>query len=289
VSSGPAGTTGPGVVAGDVGGAPGASAAVLAAEAVSVRLGRALVLDRIDLAVAPGEVVGLVGPNGSGKSTLLRTLFGAQRPLSGRVVLHGEPLGRWSRAGIARQVAVVAQEPPAELPLRVEEAVLLGRLPHRQSFARWTGEDREAAAEALAAVDIAHLVGRTVWSLSGGERQRVLIARALAQRTPIVLWDEPTNHLDLRHGHDGLALLRDRGLSGVVVLHDLNLAARYCDRLVVLDHGRVVAAGRPGEACDPHVVGRVFGVRADPVEHGEVTQFLFSRPAGPTAAEAGRA
>lgn len=258
-------------------GTGGAVGAVLAAEGISVRLAGALVLDQVDLAVAPGEVVGLVGPNGSGKSTLLRTLFGAQRPLAGRVVLNGEPLGRWSRADIARQVAVVAQEPPAELPLRVEDAVLLGRLPHRQSFARWTGEDREAAAEALAAVDIGHLVGRTVWSLSGGERQRVLIARALAQCTPIVLWDEPTNHLDLRHGHDGLALLRARGLSGVVVLHDLNLAARYCDRLVVLDRGRVAACGPPGDACDPEVVRRVFGVRADPVEHGDVMQLLLRR------------
>jgi iron complex transport system ATP-binding protein len=251
-------------------------AAVLTARGVTVRLGGRPVVDRVDLDVADGEVLGIVGPNGSGKSTLVRALFGAVPLADGSIVLEGRPLRAWSRNDIARRIAVVAQEPPAELPLRVEESVLLGRLPYRSSFARWTAEDREAAQAAMAATDTVGLVGRYVWSLSGGERQRVLIARALAQRTRLVLWDEPTNHLDLRHAHDGLALLHELDLTGIVVLHDLNLATRYCDRLLVMLDGSAVMAGPPDAIADPRLIERVFGVRAGVVDHEGVPQLLFA-------------
>lgn len=250
---------------------------LLAARGLVVRLGGRDVVDGVDLTVSAGEVVGVIGPNGSGKSTLLRCLYGAQRPVAGAVTLHGRDLSTWTRPAIAREIAVVAQEPPVELPLRVEEVVLLGRLPHRSSWSRWTDDDREAAAVAIAHTDIVHLVGRAMGELSGGERQRVRIARALAQRTGLVLWDEPTNHLDLRHAHDGLGLLRDLGLSGVVVLHELNLAARYCDRLVAMDRGEVVAQGPPEAVCTPEVASTSFGVAATSVLHEGVPQLLISR------------
>ena len=251
------------------------SAVVLAGEGLTVRHGTTTVLDAVDIAVARGDVVGVVGPNGSGKSTLLRALYGAQQTTSGRVILDGTPLEGWPRRTIAQRLAVVAQDPPTDLPLTVDELVLLGRLPHRRGLGGWTDEDRAIAARAIADCGIAELRGRRAWTLSGGERQRVLIARTLAQRAATVLWDEPTNHLDLRHAHDGLSLLARHGLSGVVVLHDLNLAARYCDRLLVLQAGRVVADGPPAVVLTPALVEDVWRIGADVVEHRGRTQLLF--------------
>jgi iron complex transport system ATP-binding protein len=246
-------------------------------EAVGVRhaFGRTPVLRGVDLTVAPGEVVALVGPNGSGKTTLLRTLYRAVTPDAGAVRVGGDDVRRLRRAEIARRVAVVVQEDAGDLPLTAAQTVLLGRHPAR---GRTPADDRAAALAALHRVGAAHLARRVLAELSGGERQRVLIARALAQGAPRLLLDEPTNHLDVHYQHEVLHLVRDLGLTTVVVLHDLNLAARYADRLVLLDAGRVVASGAPEDVLASAAVADVLRVVATPVRAADGhPQLLFRR------------
>ncbi|MET8982474.1 heme ABC transporter ATP-binding protein [Streptomyces sp. NPDC004539] len=230
----------------------------------------------IRLTVEPGTVVGLVGPNGSGKSTLLRCVYQALRPDTGTVRLDGEDLRTTSPRAAARVLAALPQESGAEFDFTVAEVVAMGRLPHER---RGVGEDRKICAEAMAATGVGHLADRGFLALSGGERQRVLIARALAQQPRVLVLDEPTNHLDISHQLDVLTLVRDAGLTVLAALHDLNLAAAYCDRLYVLADGRLVTSGTPEDVLQPALLAEVFGVRAHPVRHpvtGAV-QLLFDR------------
>src|SRR5699024_2533265 len=175
----------------------------------------------------PGEVVGLIGPNGSGKTTLLRMLYRALTPTAGIVVLDDQPIGDMPSRALARAVAVVVQDSAGDLPLSVTDTVLLGRTPHLRSWQRESGSDIEIAAEALQRVGATYLAHRDFSELSGGEKQRVLIARALAQQATHLLLDEPTNHLDIHYQHEVLRLIRELGVTTILVLHDLNLAARY--------------------------------------------------------------
>nr|WP_246852295.1 ABC transporter ATP-binding protein [Patulibacter sp. SYSU D01012] len=212
--------------------------------------------------VAPGATVGLLGPNGSGKSSLLRLLSGVRRPTAGRVLLDGRDVQGLRRREIARRVAVVEQHATTEVDLTVREVVRLGRIPHR---AAWDGEsedDRAAIALAVERTGLRDRLDQRWHTLSGGERQRVQIARALAQEPRELLLDEPTNHLDVRHQLDLLALVARLPVTSVVALHDLNLAAMFCDRLVVLADGRVVAAGTPTEVLTPELIADVYAVRA---------------------------
>ncbi|WP_448854821.1 ABC transporter ATP-binding protein [Corynebacterium frankenforstense] len=236
------------------------------ARGLTLDRGRKRVLDGVDLDVPPSGVLGLVGPNGSGKTTLLRCLYGSLAPDAGSVTVGGRTLGSIPRKQLAREIAVVAQEQESDIPIRVADLVMLGRLPYLGATARPRAEDErivEAALDSLGALDLAP---RDVQSLSGGERQRALIARALAQETPYLFLDEPTNHLDVRYQYELLKLVANREGSTVVVLHDLNLAARYCDRLVLLDHGGVVAAGTPDEILLPEVLAPVYRTRVDRVD-----------------------
>jgi iron complex transport system ATP-binding protein len=233
---------------------------VITADDVVVAFGSTTVLHGVSLVAAPGRVVGLVGPNGSGKTTLLRTLHGGQVPDAGAVAIDGVPLGAMRPRAISRRIAVVAQEGVAELPFTVADVVLLGRTPHLGLFGRAAPRDRRLAADALRRVGLRALAGRAFATLSGGEQQRALIARALAQEADHLLLDEPTNHLDVRYQHEVLGLVRSLGLATVVVLHDLDLAARYCDDVVVLDHGAVVARGQPADVLWPDVVAPVWGI-----------------------------
>jgi iron complex transport system ATP-binding protein len=220
------------------------------------------VLDGIDLKVEPGEVLGLLGPNGSGKSSLLRCVYRRHRPDSGAVLLDGTDV--WSQPAryVAGQVAVVTQDMPADLEHTVAELVSLGRIPHQRALAGTTAADDDVIAEAMTRCGVTGLARRTVATLSGGERQRVQLARALAQRPRLLVLDEPTNHLDLRHQVEALELVGSLGVTVLVALHDLDLAAAACDRLVVLDAGRVAAAGPPAAVITDTLLSTVYRVRA---------------------------
>lgn len=226
---------------------------------------------------ADGEVVGIVGPNGSGKSTTLRCVYRAMKPDAGAVLIDGENVHK--RRSVARDLSALSQESQVEFDFTVAEVVEMGRLPHDRDPAR----DLRVVTEALATVDVSHLASRSFLSLSGGERQRVLIARAIAQQPRVLVLDEPTNHLDIRHQLDVLSLARGLGITVLTVLHDLNLAASFCDRLYVLDEGRVVASGTPGEVLVPELVAKVFHVAAHVVRHPTtgVPQLLFDQEVTP--------
>ncbi|HEX2168198.1 MAG TPA: ABC transporter ATP-binding protein [Longimicrobiales bacterium] len=215
----------------------------------------------VDLDVAPGEMLALLGPNGSGKSTLLRLLLGALGPDAGDVSLFGRALGEWRREDVAREVGVVTQAEEMAFPLTVRELVAMGRYPHLGAWRREGSADRAAIARALDRCGLTGLVNRSVLELSGGERQRARVARALAQEPRTLLLDEPTASLDIAHEmslFELLAELRNDGVTIVIVTHNLNIAARYADRLVLLDHGRVAAAGVPDRVLTREIIEAVY-------------------------------
>ncbi|RLK23923.1 iron complex transport system ATP-binding protein [Micromonospora sp. M71_S20] len=225
------------------------------------------ILDDVTCAVPAGSLVGLLGPNGCGKTTLLRIVARLAAPDAGLVTVGGDDVAALPRVTLARRTALLAQHADTDLDLTVGEVVLLGRTPHRGS--RWSdsGADRAAAADALTRVDLDGYAGRRWHTLSGGERQRVQLARALAQQPQLLLLDEPTNHLDIGHQLHLLHLVRRSGVTTLAALHDLNLAAMFCDAVVVLAAGRVVAAGTPAEVLTPGLLADVYGVRADVATH----------------------
>ncbi len=235
----------------------------LEAREVSWRAGGALVVDGVSLTPEPGSTVGLLGPNGSGKSSLLRLLSGVRRTAGGVVLLDGRPLPSVSRRQLARRIAVVDQHADTEVDLTVDEVVHLGRIPHRQAWAVPSPADTAAVDEAIRQAGLEELRRRSWRTLSGGERQRTQIARALAQQPAELLLDEPTNHLDIRHQLDLLTLIRNLPLTSVIALHDLNLAAMFCDHLLVLKAGRVVAGGSAKDVLTPVLIEDVYGVRAE--------------------------
>jgi iron complex transport system ATP-binding protein len=221
----------------------------------------------VSLDVRPGEVVALVGPNGAGKSTLLRTFYRALRPASGRVTLDGEDVWRMTGRRLARRLAAVLQEAPGDFELTVYDVVAMGRTPYKRAFQGDDADDRSIVLGALAELDVADLAEAPFDRLSGGEKQRVLIARALTQQAGTMVLDEPTNHLDLRHQLDALRLVRRLGVTAVVALHDLNLAAAFCDRICVMDTGRLVAVGPPDQVLTPELLAEVYRVDAEVSPH----------------------
>ncbi|KQS85597.1 ABC transporter [Methylobacterium sp. Leaf361] len=236
------------------------------------------ILSDMGLTVRPGRFVGLVGPNGAGKTTLLRVLAGLITPARGRVDLDGRPLAGLAREERARRIAALFQGGGVGWPMTVREIVALGRLPHRRAFASLAEVDEIAVARAMARTDIAHLADRTEPTLSSGERMRALLARALAVEAPWLLVDEPVTALDPAHQLDAMALLRSVSRDGtgvVAVLHDLTLAARFCDRLVVLAGGRLIADGTPEEALTDVLLARVFGVKAERGWASDGTRYIL--------------
>jgi len=221
------------------------------------------VLSGIDLEIHPRALTAIVGPNGAGKSTLLRALAGLIRPAAGRVALDGRDLRGLGRGEIARLIAVVPQMSETIFPFTVREIVALGRVARLGAFGRPRAADGAAVDRALRELDLDALATRRIDSLSGGERQRTVLAMALAQEPRVLLLDEPTVHLDPAHQRSTLGrigrLARERGLTAVAVLHDLNLVGALCDRVVVIDDGRVVADGTPAEVMSPTTVKAVFG------------------------------
>ncbi len=238
-------------------------------------------IDDCHLTAATGDVVGLVGPNGSGKSTLLRTIYRAMRPSGGAVLVGDDDVWRIDARTAARRTAVVAQRATSDFDFSVDEIVMMGRIPHKTALQRDTDEDRAIVHEALDRVGLLDFRDRMFSSLSGGEQQRVLLARALAQRGQVLILDEPTNHLDIRAQLDLLDLVRDLRVTTIAALHDLNLAMSYCDRIVVVSDGRIVAAGQAADVLTPALVADVFGVTAHPHVDPTTgrTQLLFSTPA----------
>jgi iron complex transport system ATP-binding protein len=230
---------------------------------VSFRYTQDWILRDFVLEVVEGEIIGLIGPNGSGKTTLVKLMAGLLRPQIGRVLLHGEDLAARPRREIARQVAVVPQDSPMLFPFTVGELVLMGRFAHQVGWGWESAEDLRIARLAMQAMDVWHLADRTVQDLSGGERQRAMIARALAQQSRILLLDEPTAFLDINHQMEIYAILkglhRDRGVTVVLVSHDLNLASQYCDRLVLLHEGQAYRTGPPGEVLTADHIRTVYG------------------------------
>ncbi|WP_336317828.1 ABC transporter ATP-binding protein [Streptomyces lavendofoliae] len=243
------------------------TATELVVEQVTLTAGARRLVRDVSLTARPGEVIGLVGPNGSGKSSLLRAVYRVLRPDAGRVRVDGADVRALPVRRLARTLAAVVQEPGAGFDLSVREVVAMGRTPHKRLLDGDTAEDARLIEGALEAVDAAGLAGRPFDRLSGGERQRVLIARALAQQPSLLVLDEPTNHLDVRHRLEVLGHLRSLPATVLVALHDLNLAAYYCDRLYVLRDGAVTASGPPAEVLTPALLADVYGVAAEVAVH----------------------
>ncbi len=237
----------------------------LQAERVSWTRGGTLVVDEVSLRPREGEMIGLLGPNGSGKSSLLRLLQAVSRPDSGMVSLDGEDIGTVGRRAVARRIAAVTQHADTDTDITVHDVVRLGRTPHRSFWGLGTGDDDRVIRECLDRVELGDKADRMWTSLSGGERQRAHIARALAQEPRELLLDEPTNHLDIRHQLELLDLVSGLEVTSIIALHDLNLAALFCDSVVVLRSGRAVAAGPPATVLTRDLINEVYEVDAEVV------------------------
>ncbi|MEV2246246.1 ABC transporter ATP-binding protein [Streptomyces sp. NPDC049970] len=226
------------------------------------------ILRDVSLQVRKGDIVGLVGPNGSGKSTLLRTVYRSLRPADGVVQVGGDDVWELSPRAAARRTAAVLQDDGGNATgLSVTEIVALGRAPHHGLLGREGPQDHDAVSDAIDRCGVRPFAGRDYASLSGGERQRVLLARALAQKPQLLVLDELTNHLDIRARFELLDLIRATGVTTLAVLHDLDLAARLCDHLVILSDGAVAAAGPVLEVLTPQLLADVFGVHATTERH----------------------
>ncbi|MCK6629244.1 MAG: heme ABC transporter ATP-binding protein [Anaerolineae bacterium] len=245
---------------------------------VSFKIGPKTLLQNISLTVEPGQVVAVVGPNGAGKSTLLKILSGDLRPGMGKVLLQGNPLAAWPLRERARMRAVLPQQSRLQFPFTTLEVALMGRMPHTSG--REGQRDYEIARAALAAADVLHLAGRLYPTLSGGEQQRAQLARVLAQiwEAPpqgrrYLLLDEPTTSLDLAHQHDTLHLARDfarQGVGVLTILHDLNLAAQYADRVLMLRSGRQIAWGPPPQVLTPPLIQAAFDIAVTVLPHPQL-------------------
>ena len=225
-------------------------------------LGGSQILRGVDLRAERGELVGVIGPNGSGKSTLLKCIYRVLKPTGGAVWLDGRALSEYSYKASARRVAVVAQHNYYNFDFSVQDVVMMGRAPHKRTLDRDNAQDRQMAARALETVGMADFARRSFSTLSGGEQQRVILARALAQDTPCLILDEPTNHLDIKFQLQLMDIVKGLDRTVIAAIHDLNIAAMYCDRLYAVREGGVVASGRPEEVLTPELIRAVYEVEA---------------------------
>jgi iron complex transport system ATP-binding protein len=242
------------------------NAATIEARDLQVEVEATRLLDGVSISGRSGEVVGLIGPNGAGKTTLLRVLAGLMQGSAGSTALSGDDLKRMRVSEVAKKVGHVPQVSPDTHAFVTREIVMMGRYPHMGRFGIERDDDHVVVAAAMDATEISGFADRAVHSLSGGERQRVFIARAYAQQPQVLLLDEPTANLDIRHQMRTMTLIRsiaDRGVSVIAAVHDLGLAARYCDRLELLDHGRIVSEGAPENVLTPEHIESVYKVRAE--------------------------
>ncbi|MGW6375144.1 ABC transporter ATP-binding protein [Rhodococcus sp. NPDC055112] len=268
----------------------------LAAEALTVGYGDRIIVDGLDLEIPTGVVTTVIGPNGCGKSTLLRSLGRLLKPKSGQVLLDGKAISSLKTKDVARTLGMLPQAPVAPEGLTVADLVARGRHPHQSWIRQWSADDEGEVARALALTGVSELADRPVDQLSGGQRQRAWISMALAQGTDILLLDEPTTYLDLAHSVEVLDLVdrmhEELGRTVVMVLHDLNLAIRYSDRLIVMSEGAVVASGTPSEVISEELLLKVFGLEArvieDPVSDRPLivpigTRHVYGSIGGPVA------
>ncbi|MFH8891905.1 ABC transporter ATP-binding protein [Streptomyces sp. NPDC054904] len=247
----------------------GDGAARLAARGVTVGYGARTVIDGLDVAVPPRVITTIIGANGCGKSTLLRTLSRLLKPTSGTVVLDGEDIATLRTRDVAKKLGLLPQAPVAPEGLTVADLVARGRHPHQSWLRQWSSDDAAVVERALAMTGVSDLADRPVDALSGGQRQRVWISMTLAQGTDLLLLDEPTTYLDLAHAIDVLDLVDDLHESGctvVMVLHDLNLATRYSDNLIVMRAGSILAQGHPGDVINAELLYEAFGLRAKVID-----------------------
>ncbi|MFJ3957055.1 ABC transporter ATP-binding protein [Arthrobacter sp. NPDC090010] len=250
---------------------------------VSVTLAGRTIVQDISLDVESGQVLGILGPNGCGKSTLLRSLYRVHRPSRGVIRIDGSDVHRLKPREAARRIAVMAQEGGQDFPLTAREVVLLGRVPHQRGFGADSEQELDLSEQALHDVGASSLAHRTFAGLSGGEKQRVLLARALVQEAPVLVLDEPTNHLDVAFQLELMRLVTGRGLTVLAALHDMNLAADHCDRIAVLNHGRLSAVGPPGDVLGEDLIRETFSVESRTLTHPLTGRPLIAVAASPSA------
>lgn len=226
-------------------------------------LGGTEILHGVEIHIHKKELIGLLGPNGSGKSTLLRCIYRTLKPTDGAVFLDGKPIEEYSYKESARRISVLAQHNYYNFEFSVEDVVMMGRAPHKRALDRDTREDYQLVSKCLKMVGMDSFRQRAFSTLSGGEQQRVILARALAQQTPCLILDEPTNHLDIKYQIRLMNLIKGLDRTIVSAIHDLNIAAMYCDRIYVMKEGKIIASGTPEEALTPELIRQVYEVNAE--------------------------
>ncbi|MCI6347551.1 MAG: ABC transporter ATP-binding protein [Negativibacillus massiliensis] len=241
-------------------------------------LGNTEILRGIDFEANKGEFVGIIGPNGSGKSTLLRCLYRVLTPSEGAVFLDGKELSSYRVKESAQKLAVVAQHNYYNFEFSVRDVVMMGRAPHKRALDRDTAEDYQIMRQSLKAVGMQEFEERSFSTLSGGEQQRIILARALAQQTPCLILDEPTNHLDIKYQLWLMDIVRNLDCTVISAVHDLNIAAMYCDRLYAMKQGKVIAQGTPHELLTPDLIRELYEVDAEVSIDGKGQLRIFYCP-----------
>jgi len=239
----------------------------LQVENLNFSLNEKQIIEDMNLQVSEGEFVGIIGPNGSGKSTLLKNLYRGLKPNSGVVFIDRENVYKMNPKAVAKKIGVVGQENVIPFDFKVEEIVAMGRSPYKGFFDGDSRKDKEIVANAIEQIGMSDMEKRNYINLSGGEKQRVLLGRVLAQQTDLLLLDEPTNHLDIQHQLQIFDLIKGLGVTVLSAIHDLNLAALYCDRLYVVKDGRILMAGTPEEVLTSESIYEIYGVRSDVAIH----------------------
>ncbi|MGL5513385.1 MAG: ABC transporter ATP-binding protein [Sporomusa sp.] len=252
----------------------------LQASDIEIVLGDQLVLQRVSIIVKPGEFVGIIGPNGSGKSTLLKCIYRVLLPSHGVVLLSGYPLSAMSLRQSAQRMAVVAQHNVASFDFTVQEIVLMGRSAHKKMMERDHAGDYAIVRECLDKVGLAAFADRSFSTLSGGEQQRVMLARALAQKTSCLILDEPTNHLDIKYQLQLMDIVKASHLTVLAAMHDLNIAAMYCDKLFAMEDGKIVGSGTPEQLLTPDFIRILYGVTAKIVKDADTGKISIIYQAG---------
>ena len=256
-------------------------------EALQAVLGGTQILRGVELQVGQRELVGVIGPNGSGKSTLLKCIYRVLKPTGGAVYLDGKDLEDYSFKQSARRVAVVAQHNYYNFDFTVQDVVLMGRAPHKRALERDNARDYQIVAQALETVGMSAFAQRSFSTLSGGEQQRVILARALAQDTPCLILDEPTNHLDIKYQLQLMDIVKGLDRTVIAAIHDLNIAAMYCDRLYAVRNGTVVKAGTPGEVLTRAFIREVYEVDAQVFHEPEGQLHILYRPGAQGSGQSG--